>query len=84
MRRFSASDNGYRALQAVVQDVWTALDRGISAAEAFGGTSWRTVEIDVPSRTGWNVATSLEIDPVDEQNVAPPSEYWDEIVGGGN
>lgn len=75
MPRFNTSDNGYRALQAVVQDVWNALDAGSTAAEAFKGTSWRTVEIDVSSRTGWDVATSLTIDPADEPDVAPPAEY---------
>jgi hypothetical protein len=69
---FARIDSGlYRALQLSTQDVWTALDNDESGTEAFKITSWRTVDVDVPSLSRWDVATSIEISP-NEPNVGPP------------
>ena len=49
---------GYRALQVAITDVWSALDRGRNASAAFNRTTWRTCNIAVPSRAGWDVGTA--------------------------
>ena len=63
MGRFGSTDAGYLALQMVIQDVWAALDEGHAGRDVFRHTTWRTAEIDVPSWTGWDIATSLDLPP---------------------
>jgi hypothetical protein len=60
----------------VVQDVWNELDSGgttVTAVAVFKRSTWRTADIDVPSRSGWDIATSLEL-PLEEEDVEPPED----------
>lgn len=61
MEKFATTDSGYRALQLVIQDVWEALDENVLGKDAIRQTRWRTVDIDVPSWSGWDIATSLDL-----------------------
>ena len=61
MERFGATNSGYHALQQVIQEVWTAFDENIAGIEALRQTRWITVNINVPSWSGWDIATSLDL-----------------------
>ena len=61
MDAFDQAIGSYRALQVSTQDVWAALDRRRNGRAAFNSTTWRTATISVPSRTGWDIGTSLAL-----------------------
>lgn len=61
MQRFDITNDGYRALLSATREVWGALDTRNSATDALRRTTRFTADIHVPSRTGWDVATSLHL-----------------------